>query len=41
MLSEILAAPEDVADAVLYAVSQLARAHIAEIVVRPNKDLDL
>ena len=40
-LSEILATPEDVADAVLYAVSQPARVHIAEIVVRPNKDLDL
>ncbi len=40
-LSEVLAAPEDVADAVLYAVSQPARVHIAELVVRPNKDLNL
>ena len=40
-LSELLATPEDVADAVLYAVSQPARVHISEIVVRPNKDLAL
>jgi NADP-dependent 3-hydroxy acid dehydrogenase YdfG len=40
-LSEILARPEDVAEAVLYAVSRPSRVHVAEIVVRPNKDLPL
>lgn len=40
-LAEVLATPEDVADAVLYAVSRPARVHVSEIVVRPNKDLSL
>jgi NADP-dependent 3-hydroxy acid dehydrogenase YdfG len=40
-LADILASPDDVADAVLYAISQPARVHVAEIVVRPNKDLTL
>ena len=40
-LSEILARPDDVAEAVLYAVSRPARVHVAEIVVRPNKDLPI
>src|SRR5919108_1681687 len=38
-LSDILATPEDVAEAVLYAITRPARVHVAEIVVRPNKDL--
>jgi len=40
-LSEIMLKPEDVADAVLYALTQPERVHIGEIVVRPNKDYEL
>jgi len=40
-LSEHLATPDDVADAVLYAITRPPRVHVAELVVRPNKDLNL
>ena len=40
-LGGILATPDDVADAVLYAITQPPRVHVSEIVVRPNKDLSL
>jgi NADP-dependent 3-hydroxy acid dehydrogenase YdfG len=40
-LSEHLATPDDVADAVLYTVTRPPRVHVAEMVVRPNKDLNL
>jgi len=36
-----LCAPEDVADAVLWAVTRPASVHIPEVVVRPNRDLAL
>lgn len=38
-LSEFTAKPDDVASAVLFALNQPLGVHIAEIVVRPNKDL--
>jgi NADP-dependent 3-hydroxy acid dehydrogenase YdfG len=41
MLDKLLGAPEDVADAVLYAVTQPARLNVAEIVVRPAKQMAL
>ena len=40
-LSDHVARPEDVADAVHFAVTSPAAVHIQEIVVRPNKDLQL
>jgi NADP-dependent 3-hydroxy acid dehydrogenase YdfG len=41
MLQQLLGAAEDVAEAVLYAVRQPIRVNVAELVVRPPKQLDL
>jgi NADP-dependent 3-hydroxy acid dehydrogenase YdfG len=38
-MSEHLCTPEDVAEAVLWAITRPAGVHVAEVVVRPNKDL--
>jgi NADP-dependent 3-hydroxy acid dehydrogenase YdfG len=40
-LSEHLCAPEDVAEAVLWAITRPTGVHLAELVVRPKKDLSL
>jgi NADP-dependent 3-hydroxy acid dehydrogenase YdfG len=40
-LSDFMCRPEDVAEAVFYAVSQPSSVHVAQVVVRPNKDLNL
>ena len=40
-LEAIMIRPEDVADAVMFAVTRPASVHIPEIVIRPNKDFDL
>ncbi len=40
-LRQVLGRPEDVAEAVLFAVSQPIHVHVAEIVVRPPKALNL
>lgn len=40
-LKEQFVTPEDIADAVLYAVTRPAHVHVSEIVVRPNRDLNL
>ena len=41
LLKQMLGAPEDVAEAVLYAVSQPIQVNVAEVVVRPPKQLNL
>jgi NADP-dependent 3-hydroxy acid dehydrogenase YdfG len=40
-MSEHLCAPEDVAEAVLWAITRPAGVHLASLVVRPKKDLNL
>jgi NADP-dependent 3-hydroxy acid dehydrogenase YdfG len=40
-LHDIMIKPDDVAGAVMYALSQPPSVHVAEIVVRPNKDFAL
>jgi NADP-dependent 3-hydroxy acid dehydrogenase YdfG len=40
-MQQLLAHPNDVAEAVLYAVTQPIRVNIAEVVVRPPKQLNL
>jgi NADP-dependent 3-hydroxy acid dehydrogenase YdfG len=40
-LERLIATPDDLADAVLYAVSAPLRLNIAEIVVRPAKSMQL
>jgi NADP-dependent 3-hydroxy acid dehydrogenase YdfG len=40
-LTDMFLTPDDIAEAVLFAVTQPARVHVAEVVVRPNRDLDL
>lgn len=40
-LSDIMFRPEDVANAVAYALSQPPGVQASEILVRPNKDFDL
>jgi NADP-dependent 3-hydroxy acid dehydrogenase YdfG len=40
-LQQLLGAPEDIADAVLYALSQPIHVNVADIVVRPAKQLSL
>lgn len=41
LMRQLLGSPEDVADAVLYAIAQPIHVNVAEIVVRPPKQLNL
>jgi NADP-dependent 3-hydroxy acid dehydrogenase YdfG len=41
VLSDIMIRPEDIADAVIFAISQPESVQLSEILVRPNKDFDL
>ncbi|MGD0055489.1 MAG: SDR family oxidoreductase [Acidimicrobiales bacterium] len=40
-LNELMIKPDDVAESVMFALKSPVGVHIAEIVVRPNKDLDI
>ena len=40
-MSEHLCTPEDVAEAVVWAITRPAGVHLASLVVRPKKDLNL
>jgi NADP-dependent 3-hydroxy acid dehydrogenase YdfG len=40
-LSSIMIRPEDIAEAVLFAITQPADVHVAEVVVRPNKHANI
>ena len=40
-MSDFIIKPDDVADAVIFALTRPGRVHIPEIVIRPNKDFDL
>jgi NADP-dependent 3-hydroxy acid dehydrogenase YdfG len=40
-LADLFVTPEDIADAVMFAVTMPSRVHVAQVVVRPNRDLEL
>jgi len=41
ILTDIMISPEDIAEAVLFAVSRPPSVHITDLAIRPNKDFDL